>query len=105
MGKEKRKKRFLDRDYAMMRYKEGATDQEIADETGVCKDTVALFRKRLLLPPNQKKAGKKAKEVRKLSRIAQDNAEARKHGMNYGEYKAQFYSPMAARAWRKCGGT
>ena len=101
MGKEKKKKRFLDRDYAMMRYKEGATDQEIADETGVSKDTVALFRKRLLLPPNQKKVEKKAKEVRKMSRIAQDNAEARKHGMNYGEYKAQFYRPTAARARRK----
>ena len=95
MGKEKKKKRFLNRDYAMMRYKEGATDQEIADETGVSKDTVALFRKRLLLPPNQKKVGKKTKEVRKMSRIAQDNAEARKQGLNYGEYKAQFYRPTA----------
>lgn len=101
MGKEKKKKRFLNRDYAMMRYKEGATDQEIADETGVSKDTVALFRKRLLLPPNQKKVEKKAKEVRKMSRIARENAEARKHGMNYGEYKAQFYRPTAARVRRK----
>ena len=101
MGKEKKKKRFLNRDYAMMRYKEGATDQQIAEETGVSKYTVALFRKRLLLPPNQKKVEKKAKEVRKMSRIAQDNAEARKHGMNYGEYKAQFYRPTAAMARRK----
>lgn len=29
MGKEKKKKRFLDRDYAMMRYKEGATVEEM----------------------------------------------------------------------------
>ena len=101
MEEKRKKKKFLNQEYAMMRYKEGATDQEIADETGVSKDTVALFRKRLRLPPNQKKVEKKAKEVRKMSRIAQDNAEARKHGMNYGEYKAQFYGPTAARARRK----
>ena len=35
MRKEQKKKRFLNQEYAMMRYKEGATDQEIAQETGV----------------------------------------------------------------------
>ena len=94
MRKAQKQKRFLNQKYAMMRYKEGATDQEIAEETGVCKETVALFRKRNFLPPNRKKV-EKQKPERKLSPLARDNAEARKHGMNYGQYKAQFYRPTA----------
>ena len=94
MRKAQKQKRFLNQKYAMMRYKEGATDQEIAEETGVCKETVALFRKRNFLPPNRKKV-EKQKPERKLSPIARDNAEARKHGMSYGQYKAQFYRPTA----------
>lgn len=101
MKEKRKKKRFLNQDYAMMRYKEGATDQEIADETGVSKDTAALFRKRLLLPPNQKMVEKKAKEVRKMSRIAQDNAEARKQGLSYVEYMGKFYWPLVTGKRRK----
>lgn len=52
MRKEQKKKRFLNQEYAMMRYKEGATDQEIAQETGVCKYTVSAFRKRHLIVLN-----------------------------------------------------
>ena len=94
MRKAQKQKRFLNQKYAMMRYKEGATDQEIAEETGVCKETVTLFRKRNFLPPNRKKV-EKSKPERRLSPLARDNAEARKHGMNYGQYKAQFYRPTA----------
>lgn len=94
MRKAQKQKRFLNQKYAMMRYKEGATDQEIAEETGVCKETVALFRKRNFLPPNRKKV-EKPKAERKLSPLAKDVAEARRHGMNYGQYKAQFYRPTA----------
>ena len=100
MRKAQKQKRFLNQKYAMMRYKEGATDQEIAEETGVCKETVALFRKRNFLPPNRKKA-EKPKAERKLSPLARDNAEARKHGMNYGEYMGKTYWRTAARTRRK----
>ena len=100
MRKAQKQKRFLNQKYAMMRYKEGATDQEIAEETGVCKGTVALFRKRNFLPPNRKKV-EKQKPERKLSPLARDNAEARKHGMNYGEYMGKTYWRTAARTRRK----
>ena len=95
MRKAQKQKRFLNQEYAMMRYKEGATDQEIAEETGVCKDTVTLFRKRLNLPANRKKKAEKPKPERKLSPLTRDVAEARWQGLNYGQYKAQFYRPTA----------
>ena len=100
MRKEQKKKRFLNQEYAMMRYKEGATDQEIAQETGVCKYTVSAFRKRHLLPANSKKE-QKPKTERKLSPLIRDAVEARRQGLTYGQYKAQFYGPTAARTRRK----
>ena len=100
MEEKRKKKKFLNQEYAMMRYNEGATDNEIAEETGVSKCTVALFRKRHLLPANSKKEQKPQTE-RKLSPLARDNAEARKHGMNYGEYMGKTYWRTAARARRK----
>lgn len=93
MRKEQKKKRFLDQEYAMMRYKEGATDQEIAQEDDVCKDTVSAFRKRNSLPPNRKKP-EKQKPGRKLSPLTRDAVEARRQGLTYGQYKAQFYGPV-----------
>lgn len=101
MRKEQKKKRFLNQEYAMMRYKEGATDQEIAQETGVCKYTVSAFRKRNNLPPNRRKEQKKQKPTRKLSPLVRDAVEARRQGLTYGQYKAQFYRPTAARTRRK----
>ncbi len=100
MEEKRKKKKFLNQEYAMMRYNEGATDIEIAEETGVSKCTVALFRKRHLLPTNRKKE-QKPKTERKLSPLARDVAEARRQGLNYGQYKAQFYRPTAARTRRK----
>lgn len=100
MEEKRKKKKFLNQEYAMMRYNEGATDNEIAEETGVSKCTVALFRKRHLLPANNKKE-QKSKTERKLSPLARDNAEARKHGMNYGEYMGKTYWRTAARTRRK----
>ena len=100
MEEKRKKKRYLNQDYAMMRYNEGATDQEIAEETGVTKYTVCQFRKRNSLPPNRKKA-EKPKPERKLSPLARDNAEARKHGMNYGEYMGKTYWRTAARTRMK----
>lgn len=94
MEERRKKTKFLNQEYAMMRYKEGATDREIADETGATVYTVYQFRKRNSLPPNRKKV-EKQKPERKLSPLARDNAEARKHGMNYGQYNAQFYRPTA----------
>lgn len=101
MEEKRKKKKFLNQEYAMMRYNEGATDQEIADETGVSIDTAALFRKRNNLPPNRRKEQKKQKPDRKLSPLARDVVEARRQGLNYGQYKAQFYRPTAARTRRK----
>lgn len=101
MEEKRKKKKFLNQEYAMMRYNEGATDNDIAEETGVSKDTVALFRKRNSLLPNRRKEQKKQKPARKLSPLARDAAEARRQGLNYGQYKAQFYSPTAARTRRK----
>lgn len=100
MRKEQKKKRFLDQEYAMMRYKEGATDQEIAQEANVCRGTVSAFRKRNSLPPNRKKK-EKQKPGRKLSPLSRDAAEARKHGMNYGEYMDKFYWPLVTGTRRK----
>lgn len=101
MEEKRKKKKFLNQEYAMMRYNEGTTDQEIAEETGVSKYTVALFRKRNNLPPNRRKEQKKQKPDRKLSPLARDNAEARKYGMNYGEYMGKTYWRTAARTRRK----
>lgn len=100
MEERRKKKKFLNKEYAMMRYNEGATDREIAEETGVTKYAVCQFRKRNSLPPNRKKAEKPKPEC-KISPLARDVAEARRHGMNYGQYKAQFYRPTAARTRRK----
>ena len=100
MEERRKKTKFLNQEYAMMRYKEGATDREIADETGATVCTVYQFRKRNSLPPNRKKAEKPKPEC-KLSPLARDNAEARKHGMNYGEYMGKTYWRTAARARRK----
>lgn len=100
MEEKRKKKKFLNQEYAMMRYNEGATDNEIAEETGVSKCTVALFRKRHLLPTNSKKE-QKPKTERKLSPLARDAVEARRQGLTYGQYKAQFYRPTAARTRRK----
>lgn len=100
MEEKRKKKKFLNQEYAMMRYNEGATDIEIAEETGVSKCTVALLRKRHLLPANSKKE-QKPKTERKLSPLVRDAVEARRQGLTYGQYKAQFYSQTAARTRRK----
>ena len=100
MEERQKKTKFLSQEYAMMRYKEGATDREIADETGATVYTVYQFRKRNSLPPNRKKV-EKQKPERKLSPLARDNAEARKHGMNYGEYMGKTYWRTAARTRMK----
>ena len=44
MEEKRKKKKFLNQEYAMMRYKEGATDREISEETGVTVYTVYQFR-------------------------------------------------------------
>ena len=100
MEEKRKKNKFLNKEYAMMRYNEGATDREIAEETGVTKYAVCQFRKRNSLPPNRQKKAKKPSPERKLSPLARDVAEARRQGLNYGQYKAQFYRPSAARTRR-----
>lgn len=81
-------------------YKDGLPDQNIADNCGVCRDTVRNWRKRRGLAANVSKETpqKREKERRaKISPLAADNAAARAAGMNYGQYKAKLYAEAAMR--------
>lgn len=82
------KKVFLNYDLALALYNEGNTDAEIAEIAGTCVETVGNWRRDLNLEPNRKK-----KQARHLSRLEQCAVDARKAGMTYGQYMAQFYVP------------
>ena len=84
MGHFERKRTFLDTERAEELYKQGWCDQQIADECGVSKDTVRLWRKRNDLVGH--KAPVKPKKKKHVSNIAAINAEAREHHMSYGQY-------------------
>ena len=76
-------KRLLNIAMAYKLYDNGLSDKAIADACAVSSETVARWRRKNNLQPN--KAVKK-KEEPKMSKLAQAEAEARAHGMTYGQY-------------------
>ena len=100
----KTKRRALDEQAAFRYYNSGLSDQHIADNCGVCKETIRNWRKRMGLTVNivcgqvQKKdkptTPKKDDQITPLER---DAIAARRAGMTYGQYKAKQYA--AAHPW------
>ena len=89
---DKKIKRFWDKKLAFELYGEGKSDREIAEACGICRETVASWRKRCGLPANECQPIKK----KGLTQLEQDAIAARKAGLTYGQYKAQQY---AKRGW------
>ena len=78
------KRRCLDTDKARELYDKGYCDQQIADACFVSRDTVTEWRKRNGLVGHKTPYREKKKpHVSTLVKLA---AEARAHGMSYGEY-------------------
>lgn len=82
----------IDPKIACSLWEQGCTDSEIAAAFGVARDTASSWRRRNGLKPNFKRP-KESEELDCAQRIAAANAEARAHGMTYGQL-------MAARAMR-----
>lgn len=70
-------------DVAIELYKEGKADSEIAEEVGVCRDTVKSWRNRNHLLAN----GERKKKERALTQLEIDCIEAHKHNMSYAQWK------------------
>ena len=87
----------IDHEKAMALHAAGKTDREIADACYVCSTTVINFRRKYGLPcnrvPRKRKDPVKAVKPEKKyrSKLAEENAEARRCGMNYGMWKAQQF--------------
>lgn len=82
----------LDREYAAVLHRQGASDSEIAVKTGVKVDTVRSWRKLAGLEANPEK-----KKRRTVPKLVRDAIEARKHGVTYGVWKAQSYMSILTR--------
>ena len=80
------KKRVFDKEHAMDLYRKGLSDKEIAEEMGSFVSTVGDWRRSAGLIPNKNRTA-----IDKMSRLSREAYEARKHGMNYGAYKAQQF--------------
>lgn len=87
MNKDGTRRIMIDHEFAMELYRRGLTDAEIAKQIGVLSGAVQKWRNKQGLPSN------KAKRLGKLSPIARDEMEARRQGLDYGQYKAQSYVP------------
>lgn len=89
----------IDHEKAMALHAAGKTDREIADACYVCSSTVINFRRKYGLPCNRVprkrkdpvKAVKPDKQKKYRSKLAEENAEARRCGLNYGMWKAQQF--------------
>ena len=89
----------IDHEKAMALHAAGKTDREIADACYVCNSTVINFRRKYGLPcnrvPRKRKdpvqAAKPEKPKKYRSKLAEENAEARRCGLNYGMWKAQQF--------------
>ena len=89
----------IDHEKAMALHAAGKTDREIADACYVCSTTVINFRRKYGLPCNRVprkrkdpvKAVKPDKQKKYRSKLAEENAEARRCGLNYGMWKAQQF--------------
>lgn len=83
----------IDKKIACSLWEQGFTDAEIAGAFGVAKTSVAEWRRKNGLKPNAKRPKQNEETLDCAQRIAATNAEARAHGMTYGQL-------MAARAMR-----
>lgn len=84
MGKPFFERRYLDKERAIELYNIGYCDRQIADECGVNVDAVRCWRRRMGLVAHKVRYVKP--EQRHKPTIVELEAEARKHGMSYGEY-------------------
>ena len=89
---------------ALRYYNDGLSDQHIADNCGVCKDTIRNWRKRMGLAVNVvcRQVQKNDKPTTpenddQITPLERDAIAARKAGMTYGQYKAKQYA--AANPW------
>lgn len=88
---------YLDEKKAFEYYKAGKTDAEIAEDCGVCRETVKNWRKRNGLTLNRTKG---VREKSNLTPLERDAIEARKLGLTYGQYKAgQYLAQQKRKGW------
>lgn len=77
----------IDPKIACSLWEQGMTDAEIAAAFGVTRDSAANWRRRNGLKPNVKRSKEDVVELSCAQRIAAINAEARAHGMSYGQWQ------------------
>lgn len=77
----------LDPRLAISLWEQGFCDAEIAAASGVHSETVAQWRRKSGLKPNIKRPSRERARVNTAERIAAINAEARAHGMSYGQWR------------------
>lgn len=80
------KRRLLDKEYARELYDIGYCDQQIADSCGVGRECVSAWRRNNGLEGH--KVLYKEKEKKRASTLNEMAAEAKAHGMSYGQYMA-----------------
>ena len=92
----------LDEAAAMAAYTAGRTDKEIAEERGCSVPTIALWRKRMGLPPNlaPRPTHKPRARTYDLPAAAVE-ARAREAGLTYGQYQAREWEANGRPAYRK----
>lgn len=83
----RKKVQCMDKEKAHTFYDMGYTDDQIADECDVCTETIRVWRRKMGLPKNPEQKKRNVKRKSNLARLA---AEAREHGMNYGQYTAMI---------------
>lgn len=76
----------IDPKIASSLWEQGYTDAEIAAAFGVTRDSAANWRRRNGLKPNVKAPERNKAVMNCAQRIAAINAEARAHGMTYGQW-------------------
>ena len=80
-------RRFLNHDKARELYDAGYCDQQIADACDVSRESVRVWRRKNGLEGH--KPPRKEHEKRRASTLAEMAAEAKAHGMSYGQYMVE----------------
>ena len=80
------KRRLLDKEYARELYDMGYCDQQIADNCGVGRECIRDWRRNNGLVGH--KVPVKLEKKKTASTLVELEAEARAHGMSYGQYDA-----------------
>ena len=78
-------RRNLNTELARALYDDGYCDQQIADYCGVAKETVSKWRRNNNLPGHKAPVVEVGKP-KKPSTLVELEAEARRHGLTYGQY-------------------